>query len=166
MLNPEKHTHFPKRQKSDATSMKQVIRDMGLKVTQQRLIILECLLTGRDHITAQELFENVAVKDSSLGFATVYRFLKQLTDNDLVIEVRMGGLPARYEWANKKKHHDHLTCKNCTKIFEFENEQIEKLQKEIAKSFGFILTGHVLELYGICPNCQRDADLLPQSHLD
>src|SRR5690606_33171977 len=90
--------------KWDETTLKNIIRDMGLKVTQQRVIILQSLLSGRDHITAQELFETVMQKDPSLGFATVYRFLKQLTDQDLVTEVRMGGLPARYEWAKKKNH--------------------------------------------------------------
>lgn len=148
--------------KWDDSTVKGIIRDMGLKVTQQRIVILQCLLAGRDHITAQELFEAVIKKDSSLGFATVYRFLKQLTEQDLVTEVRMGGLPARYEWAKKKNHHDHLTCKRCGAICEFENQQIEQLQKQIAKSFGYVLTGHILELYGTCPNCQKEDGLLPR----
>lgn len=155
-----------KNSKWDLSSLKNVIRDMGLKVTQQRLVILECLLSGRDHITAQELFESVIEKDSSFGFATVYRFLKQLTAQNYVTEVRMGGLPARYEWTKKKKHHDHLTCKQCGDICEFENEQIESLQKNIAKSFGYIMTGHVLELYGVCPDCQKKEGILPGSSIN
>lgn len=153
----------PKSLKPETTqdSLKQIIRDLGLKVTQQRLTILECILNGRDHVTAQEVFEVVNIKDSSLGFATVYRFLRCLAENNLVTEVRMGGLPARYEWANKKTHHDHLTCTECGKICEFENQQIEHLQEMIAKSFGYILTDHVLELYGICGNCQRNKGILP-----
>ncbi len=147
--------------KWDEPTVKSIIRDMGLKVTQQRMIILKCLLSGRDHITAQELFEAVIKKDPSFGFATVYRFLKQLNEQDLVTEVRMGGLPARYEWAKKKNHHDHLTCKQCGAICEFENEQIELLQKQIAKKFGYVLTGHILELYGLCPPCQKEEGLLP-----
>tara|TARA_B100001248_G_scaffold262571_1_gene259513 strand:- start:6071 stop:6574 length:504 start_codon:yes stop_codon:yes gene_type:complete len=145
----------------DEKAIKQIVRDMGLKVTQQRLTILECILRGRDHITAQELYEAVQAKDPNLGFATVYRFLKQLTEQEYVSEVRMGGLPARYEWARKKSHHDHLTCKQCGSICEFENQQIEDLQEAIAKSFGYILTSHVLELYGICPECQKEDGILP-----
>jgi len=145
----------------DESSLKQIVRDMGLKVTQQRLVILECILKGRDHITAQELFESVSKKDVNLGFATVYRFLKQLTDQNFVTEVRMGGLPARYEWTKKKEHHDHLTCTSCGAICEFENQKIEELQQVIASSFGYILTNHVLELYGICPNCQAEEGILP-----
>ena len=164
MENITIHSVPVKKVNFDQTSIKNVIRDMGLKVTQQRLVILDCILSGRDHITAQELFEAVAKKDASLGFATVYRFLKELTLQGYVTEVRMGGFPARYEWTKKKNHHDHLTCKSCGAICEFENEQIEKLQAQIARSFGFILTDHVLELYGICPKCQEKEGILPTSH--
>ncbi len=145
----------------DPQNLKQIIRDLGLKVTDQRLLILKCLLEGRDHVTAQELFENASAIDSSVGFATVYRFLRDLSAKNLVTEVRMGGMPARYEWISKKAHHDHLTCSSCGAICEFESEAIEALQEQIVKSFGYIMTGHLLELYGICPKCQREKDLLP-----
>ena len=141
--------------------LRAIIRDIGLKVTSQRIVILRSLVEGRDHVTAQELYETVSKVDSSLGFATVYRFLHTLAENKLVTEVRMGGLPARYEWAKKKSHHDHITCQSCGKICEFENMEIERLQVAIAKSLGFIMTDHVLELYGICSSCQADQGILP-----
>lgn len=134
---------------------KRIIRDMGLKVTQQRLTILKSLSTGRAHVTAQEVFEKVHKEYSDIGFATVYRFLKKLTEANYVTEVRMGGLPARYELTSKR-HHDHITCTGCGKIVEFENLNIERLQFEVARENGFKLTGHVLELYGMCSQCQLD----------
>lgn len=134
--------------------LKQIIRDMNLKVTDQRLSILQCLHMGRTHVSAQEVFEAVTEKYPEIGFATVYRFLRALTENGFVTEVRMGGLPARYE-LTPRAHHDHLTCSVCNKICEFENEEIEILQEKVAKQFGFRLTGHVLELYGVCTDCQR-----------
>lgn len=135
-------------------TLKKMIRDLNLKVTDQRLLILEALQSGRTHVTAQEVFEMVLAKDSSIGFATVYRFLRKLTESSYVTEVRMGGLPARYE-LTPRHHHDHMTCTHCGKICEFENEAIEKLQAQVAESLGFMLTHHVLELYGVCPDCQR-----------
>jgi Fur family ferric uptake transcriptional regulator len=66
----------------------------------------------------------------------------------------MGGMPARYE-LTPKSHHDHLTCTQCGTIIEFENRDIEQLQILVARNNGFQLTGHVLELYGICPGCQK-----------
>jgi Fur family ferric uptake transcriptional regulator len=133
--------------------LKKIIRELNLKVTTQRMAILKCLHEGRRHVTAQELFEKVNKENPEIGFATVYRFLRTLTEGRFVTEVRMGGLPARYE-LNSKTHHDHLTCVRCGKICEFENRTIESLQEKVAKQFGFELTHHVLELYGVCPSCQ------------
>ncbi len=137
----------------DLNALKKVVRDIGLKVTQQRLFILEVILKGRAHVTAQEVYEAVARKSPDIGFATVYRFLRTLCQHNYMTEVRMGGLPARYEWANKT-HHDHLTCVRCRKICEFENDEIENLQIKIASQLGFVLTSHILEMFGICRDCQ------------
>lgn len=142
-----------RRERVSQQDLKRMIRDMGLKVTTPRLAILEALGRGRAHVTAQEVFEKVKTKDSEIGFATVYRFLRFLTEKKLVTEVRMGGMPARYE-LTPRAHHDHLTCTDCGKIVEFENHDIEELQQLVANNNGFTLTGHVLELYGVCPKCQ------------
>lgn len=140
--------------RTEKVPSKKVIRDLGLKVTSQRLLILDVVRNGPSHFTAQEIFEAVSVKNPAVGFATVYRFLRTLSEQKFVTEVRLGGMPARYEWA-AKQHHDHLTCTSCSKIVEFENPEIERLQEKVAREFGFTLTSHVLELYGVCPECRR-----------
>lgn len=146
-----------------ADDFKRMIRSMGLKITSQRMLILSCLhnaevIANDRHITAQELFEKVSEVDPSVGFATVYRFLRNLAEKEFVTEVRMGGQSSRYELTTQH-HHDHLTCTACGKICEFENNKIEKLQTQVAEHFGFILTSHILELYGLCPACQTKAPL-------
>ena len=152
-LRSSQNEQLVKRDELTPAALKRIIREMGLKVTGQRLAILEALTAGRAHVTAQEVFEDVHKEHSEIGFATVYRFLRKLTESGYVTEVRMGGLPARYE-LTPKRHHDHLTCVSCGKIVEFENTQIEHLQEAVAKSHNFKLTSHVLELYGICALCQ------------
>ncbi len=146
-----------KREPWDKAQFKRIIRDMSLKVTDQRMAILEALAAGRAHVTAQEVFETLSDTHPEIGFATVYRFLRKMTEHNLVTEVRMGGLPARYE-LTPRKHHDHLTCTRCGRIVEFENAQIEQLQERVARDHGFLLTHHVLELYGLCRKCQRPRD--------
>ena len=141
------------REPMDDSHFKRMIRDMGLKVTHQRLAILKGLSGGRAHVTAQEVFETIHDEYPEMGFATVYRFLRKLTEQGFVTEVRMGGLPARYE-LKSRQHHDHLTCTECGKIVEFENHEIEKLQEVVAKQNGFRLTDHVLEHYGVCHECR------------
>lgn len=148
-----------KRSQFTADELKGILRDLNLKVTEQRLLILKTLNEGaRKHVTAQEIFEKVSEVDSSVGFATVYRMLRKLAESHMVTEVRVGGAPARYE-LNPKNHHDHITCVQCGKICEFHNDEIELLQVKIAKQLGFILTSHVLELYGSCKDCQKSQSL-------
>ena len=151
-IEPEK---LIRREPVDPGTFKRMIRQMGLKVTQQRVAILETLSLGRAHVTAQEVFEVVNSKYPDIGFATVYRFLRKMAEQNMVTEVRMGGLPARYE-LTPRRHHDHLTCTQCGQIVEFESPQIETLQELVAKEHNFRLTHHVLELYGECPRCQAE----------
>lgn len=151
-VEPEK---LIRREPVDPATFKRMIRQMGLKVTQQRLVILESLSAGRAHVTAQEVFETVNTKYPEIGFATVYRFLRKMAEQNMVTEVRMGGLPARYE-LTPRRHHDHLTCVQCGQIVEFESQQIENLQEQVAKAHNFRLTHHVLELYGVCLRCQAE----------
>ncbi len=135
-------------------SMKRVLRNLNLKVTTQRLALLRALQKGARHVTAQELYEKVHRTHPEVGFATVYRFLRTLDDGGFVTETRVGSQPSRYE-LTPKHHHDHLSCTSCGKICEFENKTIEKLQEKVAEHFGFVLTNHVLELFGLCPDCQN-----------
>lgn len=154
---PRSQTQKAKPQRSQRlteSEIKKIIREMHLKVTYQRQAILEVLSVGRQHFTAQEVFEQINSRFPEIGFATVYRFLRKLTEYKYVSEVRMGGLPARYELA-PTRHHDHMSCVECGKIVEFENYAIENLQEKVAADLGFELTGHVLELYGRCPSCQK-----------
>jgi Fur family transcriptional regulator, ferric uptake regulator len=149
-LEPEK---LVKRDPVDPAKFKRIVRQMGLRVTEQRLAILESMSQGRAHVTAQEVFETVHSKYPEIGFATVYRFLRKMAEQKLVTEVRMGGLPARYE-LTPVRHHDHLTCVRCGQIVEFECPPIETLQEKVAREHNFRLTHHVLELYGECARCQ------------
>lgn len=151
----------------DPQQLKKIIRGIGVKVTDQRMVILEEILSGADHVTAQEVFENVRVKNPDVGFATVYRFLRTLTDHKILSEVRMQGLPARYEWASKE-HHDHITCVTCAKISEFESDEIEQLQILVSKKLGYKMTHHILELFGVCSDCQKSqkTSIQPQNTVE
>jgi Fur family ferric uptake transcriptional regulator len=152
LKTPQEKLNFDREALTDI-DLNRLIREMGVKVTRQRLAILRCFSKSSIHMTAQEVFDQVKLNFPEIGFATVYRFLKQMSEKGLASEVRLGGLPSRYELSSAK-HHDHLTCNSCGKIVEFENTEIERLQEEVAKQFGFKLTGHLLELYGLCRICQ------------
>ena len=152
---------LPRRSNKDqkiSREITEIIRSLGLKVTKQRFAILHTLLKRGNHFSAKVIFEDLKKENSEnleIGFATVYRFLRDLAKSGYITEIRIGGLPARYEWANQQ-HHDHLTCLNCHAIYEFENKSIERLQQQVALNFGFKLTDHLMELYGVCSRCLEE----------
>ncbi len=135
---------------------KKVLRENLLKFTKQREIILQTLYNFPEHFSPEEL--HVLIKKNhpkiNIGIATIYRTLNLLENSTLVTSLSFGKAGKKYELANKP-HHDHLICKNCGKIIEFEDRKIEKRQENIASQNGFKLTGHVMQLYGICTNCQK-----------
>jgi Fur family ferric uptake transcriptional regulator len=126
-----------------------------LKYTVQRKQIIMEFIKAGGHLSAEELFRLVKKKQSGVGLASVYRTLSSLVQAGLAVERRFLDRNSVYEIHEKDEHHDHLICLSCRKIFEFENETIESLQREVAKGMGFQLQDHKLELYGICQrtNC-------------
>ena len=87
-----------------------------------------------------------------IGLATVYRVLTQFEDAELVIRHNFEGGRSVFE-LNDGHHHDHLVCVKCSKVIEFYNEGIEKLQDKVAEEHNFKLQEHSLVMYGMCESC-------------
>jgi len=133
---------------------KSYLREQRLKSTAQRDVIVEVFLEGSGHASVEELYGRVRKRNPRIGYATVYRTMKLLTECGIADERHFRNGEARYEIA-EKEHHDHLICERCGKIVEFEEDRIEALQEEAARKLGFELRGHKMELYGICGDCRR-----------
>lgn len=132
---------------------KEHLRRLALKSTSQRDDIARVFFESERHISVEELYAQVKRINSRIGYATVYRTMKLLTDCGLAVERHFRNGEARYE-STEGHHHDHLICERCGKIVEFEEDRIERLQAEIARKLGFELSGHKMELYGVCADCQ------------
>jgi len=117
----------------------------GLRSTEQRRVIIDTLL------------REVRAVDARVGYATVYRTMKLLTESGVVQEHKFGDGFTRYELSDDDAHHDHLICMECGKITEFEEDAIEELQAKIAKRHGFLVRAHKHEMYGVCADCQTKA---------
>ena len=135
--------------------LKKIVKQKGLKYTEQREIVLNILLHAEDHLTAEEVYNLVKdhYPESNIGIATVYRALSFLEEVDLISSIAFGTDGKKYE-SNDKSHHDHLICTKCGKIIEFFDKEIEDRQDKIANDNGFEITGHSMQLYGICEDCQ------------
>jgi len=128
-------------------------RQRGLKTTAQRELIVDVFLHCSDHVSIEELLTEVRTHSAKVGYATVYRTMKLLTDAGLAALRQFGDGQTRYEVAGSEApHHDHLICMKCGLILEFENHEIEELQESVAEKLGgFKIMNHKLELYGLCP---------------
>lgn len=122
----------------------------GMRHTEQRRVIVQTLLAAHGHFTVDEVLASVREKNSAIGYATVYRTLKLLTQSGVASERHFGDGSTRYEITLLGKHHDHLICEECGHIIEFDEPLIEQLQLRVAESAGFELTRQRLELYGAC----------------
>jgi Fur family ferric uptake transcriptional regulator len=129
----------------------------GLRSTDQRRLIVETFFRSDNHVSIEELLRQVRTQDSRVGYATVYRTLKLLTECGVANERRFGDGLTRYELADDVAHHDHLICVGCGDIIEFEEPRIEELQDKVARKYGFALRSHKHELYGVCPKCQAES---------
>ena len=119
----------------------------GVRLTDQRKLVAKVMSESKDHPDVDELHKRVSKYDSKISIATVYRTVKLFEEAGIVAKHDFKGNKARYEQA-PKEHHDHLIDINTGEITEFVNEDIEKLQKQVAEKLGYKLVDHRLELYG------------------
>ena len=130
------------------TSENQELRKAGLKVTVPRIKILQMLETNdQRHFSAEDVYKNLLESGEDVGLATVYRVLTQFETAGLVTRHNFDGGYAVFELHRGDEHHDHMVCSETGAVVEFHNEEIERLQKEVAEAHGFELVGHSLVLY-------------------
>ena len=119
----------------------------GVRLTDQRKLVAKIMSESDDHPDVDELHKRVSKLDSKISIATVYRTVKLFEEAGIVAKHDFKGTKARYEQTTQE-HHDHLIDINTGEITEFVNEDIEKLQKQVAAKLGYKLVDHRLELYG------------------
>ena len=121
--------------------------EKGITLTDQRKLVAKVMSEAGDHPDVDELHKRVNKLDNKISIATVYRTVKLFEEAGIVSKHDFKGNKARYESA-PKEHQDHLIDVNTGEIIEFVNEDIEKLQKQVAEKLGYKLVDHRLELYG------------------
>lgn len=134
-------------------SVRKALSERGLRNTRQREVLTEIFFGSTGHLSLDELLALARDRDEGIGYATVYRTLKLLTELGLAHERQFSDGHTRYEPADDD-HHDHLICTRCGTIVEFEEPAIEALQEAVAARHGYLLRSHRMELYGLCPSCR------------
>lgn len=128
----------------------------GYRLTAARRAILDTLVESGGHLTADELTDRVRGQAAGIGRMTVYRTLDLLCDLGLLRPVYQGTGAAHYILM-EDGHHHHLICSGCSRVIEFDECALGDLPVRIARRFGFRVEGHLLELYGMCAECNEAA---------
>lgn len=132
------------------------LQGKALRMTAQRLAIIDSVFSTDQHFTAEQLLEWARVRDRSVSRATVYRTLPLLTESGLVREMDFGKDHKYYDpnYADHP-HHSHIICNDCERIVEFESEKIEKLESEISQKLGFSLKSQRLQINAACEQMRK-----------
>ena len=135
----------------------QHLRRVGLKHTGQRDTILRTFLDTRDHLSTDDLYRLVKRKDDRIGFTTVYRTLKLLSECGLASEVAFHDGIARYEHQYNRRNHHHMVCTECDSSVEFFSAEIERIERAIGRKHKYLTTRHTFQIYGVCEKCRKKA---------
>lgn len=141
---------------------KTLLKEKGLKVTMQRIEILEALEDRPDeHLTAEEIYELVKERNPDIGLATVYRTIQLLAELNLIDKLNLGDGFVRYEIGRQSgdgttHHHHHLVCLNCGNVLTFQDDLLEALEHRIKETMGFEVVDHEVKLLGYCSECKEE----------
>jgi Fur family ferric uptake transcriptional regulator len=125
----------------------QDLKKAGLKATGPRIRILEILEHSHlKHMSAEDVYKALLDMGEDAGLATVYRVLTQFEAAGLVVRHNFDSGHSVFE-LNRGPHHDHMVCMKTGRVIEFENAQIEELQRKMAEEHGYELVDHSLVLY-------------------
>ena len=140
---------------------KQMLKEKGLKVTNQRLLVLEVLAHHKDqHMTAEDIYDQVKEDYPEIGLATIYRTVQLLLEMQLIDRINLDDGCVRYEIGDVlegegKHHHHHLICRTCGKVLPFKDDLLDELELRIEEETGFHVIDHELKFFGQCADCKK-----------
>lgn len=142
--------------------VKDLLREKGLKVTSQRLMVLNILSAhGDEHLTVEEIYDLAKEESPEIGLATIYRTVQVLLELHVIEKVTFDDGFARYELNGEETgsghRHHHAICTQCGKVYSLETDLLDTLEKQVFESLGFEVTDHEVKLYGLCSVCRRKA---------
>jgi Fur family ferric uptake transcriptional regulator len=140
----------------NADALARRLRALGVRVTPQRLIVLEALEAHGGHTTAEDVKRWAAPRSSGLNLATVYRTLELLVSLGLVAQTDLGGEAATFELVSGAPHH-HLVCESCGAVIEMDDALFQSLRADVLRRYGFDARSRHIALFGACRDCQRAA---------
>ncbi len=140
------------------------IKDRGLRMTIPRQLVIEVLEQADGYMSAEEIFSKIREDSPATGIATVYRTLILLDEMGLVTRYNFGEGRARYILADDQSaaHHHQLVCEKCFRVVKYsdfiedEIDLYRKVESVLSKKHGFEIKRHIVQFYGVCPDCRKE----------
>jgi Fur family ferric uptake transcriptional regulator len=131
------------------------IRSRGMRVTSERLALLEEIYRQHGHIDAEEILAGLKASGQKVSRATVYRNLELLVECGLVQRQRLGRNRFLYEHVHAGQNHDHLACRDCGRVVEFVSPSIQAMLNEICRAHGFSREARQIQIFSLCEACAQ-----------
>ena len=134
------------------------LKDSGLKNTRHRTDVLEVLERTVQPLPAEEIYLELKKKDASISLSTVYRILELLVSKEIVLKMNSVEEDRALVELNRMVHRHYLVCLGCHKMLPIDDCPLDEYERDLAGKTGFYATGHSLEIYGYCRDCQQQRD--------
>lgn len=143
------------------TLFREYLRDRRLKYTRERQTLVQEVLSNSEHFEAEQLLISLRQAGKRVAKATIYRTLPLLVDCGIIKQVQFGDSLARYEHTFGQDPHDHMVCRRCRRIIEFDSGEVVQLRAQIAAEHRFHAISHRLQIIGLCYECTQACPAAP-----
>ena len=131
------------------------LQENDYKLTNARKMVLEVLFHEKEHLTSAEIIDKVGENNPKIGRASIFRALELFTELGIIHPSNYEGQVPRYVVMEENGHHAHLVCSQCKTVVDLGSCRLEGILDEFAEENHFEISGHLLELYGLCEECAR-----------
>lgn len=150
---------MPKLSSSQMNKLKEDLKARGYKLTPQRRAIVDTIINNEgNHLTVEEIYDEVKKDCPEIGLATVYRTILLLEELEVVYKLDLNDGCSRYELVHEDEthRHHHLICTKCGKVIEVEGDLLESLEEKIEKNYKFKIEDHSVKFFGKCEECYKE----------
>jgi len=134
-------------------SCSKILQEKGYRLTPQRIMVLDALHSVDQHISAEEIYEQVRARYPYANISTIYRTLELLKELELVTEIDMDDGRIRYHLA-EKGHHHHLICSKCGDVIDLTEHILLPLKEILLNDYDFEADLKHLAIFGLCKSCR------------
>jgi Fur family ferric uptake transcriptional regulator len=130
------------------------VRQHGLRMTRQRILVLQALCELGGHASAEDVYEQATLHQQTVDLSTVYRTLERFRDLRILSQTDLGRGCAEYEVVTDQQHH-HLVCQGCRQVIDLDHSYLSAAAKSIRRDFGFEPIFDHFAIFGWCRECRR-----------